>query len=62
VRGEGASEEDELTTSGAGVARVGPHVPAKTGEKLTFALDTDGLQFFDPGSGNAIWNGNAPSR
>ncbi len=56
VRGEGPSEEEELTTSGAGVARVGPHVPAKPGEKMRFALDTGGLQFFDPGSGDAIWN------
>jgi multiple sugar transport system ATP-binding protein len=56
VQAEGPSEEDELTTSGAGVARVGPHVPARAGEKLTFALEADGLQFFDADTGEAIWN------
>jgi multiple sugar transport system ATP-binding protein len=57
IRGEGTSaDEEELTTSGAGVARVGPHVPVKVGEILTFALDCDGLQFFDPATGDAIWN------
>jgi multiple sugar transport system ATP-binding protein len=56
VRAEGPGEEDELTTSGAGVARVGPHVPAKPGDQMTFALDLDGLKFFDPASGSAIWN------
>jgi multiple sugar transport system ATP-binding protein len=56
VLAEGPTDADELTTSGAGVARVGPHVPAQAGEMLTFALDADGLQFFDADSGEAIWN------
>jgi multiple sugar transport system ATP-binding protein len=55
VLAEGPTDADELTTSGAGVARVGPHVPARVGEKLTFALEADGLQFFDAESGEAIW-------
>ena len=56
VIGEGPSEGDELAPSGAGVARVEPHISAKPGQKIRFALQTDGLQFFDPESGNAIWN------
>ncbi len=56
VIAEGPSDADELTSSGAGVARVGPHVPARTGERITFALEVDGLQFFDKDSGEAIWN------
>jgi multiple sugar transport system ATP-binding protein len=55
VLAEGPTDADELTASGAGVARVGPHVPARPGERMTFALDTDGLQFFDADSGEAIW-------
>ncbi len=60
VRGEAVEEEeevDELTTSGAGVARVGPHVPVTPGDTMTFAVETESLQFFDPASGSAIWNG-----
>jgi len=53
---EGPSDADALTSSGAGVARVGPHVPAKPGDKMRFAVDVDALHFFDPDSGFAIWN------
>ena len=59
--GEGLETEeedaDELTSEGAGVARVGPHVPVTPGEKMTFAVETESLQFFDRDSGEAIWNG-----
>jgi len=54
--GDLAPEESELTSTGAGVARVGPHVPARPGEKLRFAVDLDALHFFDRDSGEAIWN------
>ena len=56
VIAEGPSDADELTTSGAGVARVGPHVPAKLGDPIRFAVDIDAMHFFDPDSGGAIWN------
>jgi multiple sugar transport system ATP-binding protein len=57
VLAEGPSEEEEaMTSSGAGVARVGPHVPARAGDKMTFDVDTSAMYFFDPGSGAAIWN------
>jgi multiple sugar transport system ATP-binding protein len=47
-------EESELTSGGAGVARVGPHVPAKPGQPIRLAIDLDALHFFDPESGEAI--------
>ncbi len=50
-----APEESELSNSGAGVARVGPHVPAKVGERMRFAIDESAMHFFDPESGLAIW-------
>jgi multiple sugar transport system ATP-binding protein len=56
VVAEGPSDVDELTSSGAGVARVGPHVPAKPGEQLRFAVDVDALHYFDPETGKAIWS------
>jgi hypothetical protein len=28
--------------------------PVKPGERATFAINTSGMQFFDPGSGEAI--------
>jgi multiple sugar transport system ATP-binding protein len=57
VRAEGASSEDEDATaqSGEGVARVDPSARAKVGEPITFAVKTEGLQFFDPETELAIW-------
>jgi len=57
VRAEGASSEDEDATaqSGEGVARVEPGVKVKVGDKLTFAVKGDGMQFFDPETERAIW-------
>jgi multiple sugar transport system ATP-binding protein len=56
VRAEGTASEDEEATaqSGEGVARVDPGSPVKVGERATFAIKTDGMQFFDPDSGSAI--------
>ena len=54
VLGEGPTDADELTSSGAGVARVGPHVPAKPGETMRFAIDLDAIHFFDPETSLAI--------
>jgi multiple sugar transport system ATP-binding protein len=56
VRAEGATEEDTTEKSGAGVARVDPKTPVKAGERISFAVDTGGLQFFDTESGKAIWD------
>jgi multiple sugar transport system ATP-binding protein len=56
IQAEGPSEENELTTSGAGVARVGPRVPAKPGDKIRFAVDTSAMHFFDPDTDAAIWS------
>jgi multiple sugar transport system ATP-binding protein len=58
VRAEGATSEDEDATaqSGEGVARVDPGARAKVGEKITFAVRTEGMQFFDPDTEQAIWN------
>jgi hypothetical protein len=37
------------------VARVDPNAPVKPGGRITFAINADGMQFFDSGSGEAIW-------
>jgi len=37
------------------VARVDPNATVKVGEKITFAVRTEGLQFFDPDTERAIW-------
>ncbi len=58
VRAEGAVSEDAdaAVISGEGVARVDPRTPAKAGDKITFAVDAEGMQFFDADSGAAIWS------
>jgi hypothetical protein len=30
--------------------------PVRPGERCTFAIDTGGMQFFDPRTGAAIWD------
>jgi len=57
VRPEGAADADAeaVTEAGEGVARVDPTAPVKPGERVTFAVNTSGMQFFDPSSGEAIW-------
>ncbi len=57
VRPEGATDADTeaVTEAGEGVARVDPNAPVKPGERTAFAINADGMQFFDPGSGEAIW-------
>ena len=56
IRAEGATDSDTeaATVSGEGVARVDPKTPVKPGECCTFAIDTSGMQFFDPRTGAAI--------
>jgi multiple sugar transport system ATP-binding protein len=57
VRAEGAASDDGDATaeSGEGVARVDPSAKVTVGEKITFAVNAAGMQFFDPDSGAAIW-------
>jgi multiple sugar transport system ATP-binding protein len=56
VMAEGAHSADAeaAVISGEGVARVDPRTHVKAGERLTFNVDTDGIQFFDAESGAAI--------
>ena len=56
IRAEGttSSDEEAVTESGEGVARVDPASPVKVGERARFAIKTDGIQFFAPDSGSAI--------
>jgi multiple sugar transport system ATP-binding protein len=58
VLAEGAMERDEeaAVVNGEGVARVDPKTPAKPGDKITFAVQIDGMQFFDAETGSAIWD------
>ncbi len=57
VRAEGTTSADEeaVTEAGEGVARVDPGTPVKVGQRAVFAIKADGLQFFDPATGQAIW-------
>jgi len=57
VRPEGATDADTeaVTEAGEGVARVDPSAPVKPGERVAFATNASGMQFFDPSSGEAIW-------
>ena len=57
VRAEGtvSADEEAVTESGEGVARVDPASKIKVGERARFAINTDGMQFFDPDTGKAIW-------
>jgi len=58
VQPEGATSADEDATAkaGEGVARVDPTTKVKVGEKITFAVNTEGMQFFDTQTDRAIWN------
>ncbi len=57
VRAEGATTADEDATakSGEGVARVDPATKVRVGDKITFAVKTEGMQFFDAETDQAIW-------
>ena len=56
VLAEGAVDKDEAAAvlHGEGVARVAAKTPAKPGDKLTFAVDCEDMQFFDKDTGLAI--------
>jgi multiple sugar transport system ATP-binding protein len=49
-----SGEADELMTSGAGVARVGPQVPTRAGESMRLGVEVNAMHFFDPATGRAI--------
>jgi hypothetical protein len=54
---EGATDADAeaVTDADEGVARVDPGAAVNPGERITFAINASGMQFFDPNSGEAIW-------
>jgi multiple sugar transport system ATP-binding protein len=56
VIAEGALEQDEAEAVGAGegVARVEAKFPVKVGDRVTFAIDIEDMQFFDTQTGLAI--------
>jgi multiple sugar transport system ATP-binding protein len=56
VIAEGALDKDEAAAvkSGEGVARVEAKTPVKPGDRMTFSVDTEDMQFFDPNTGLAI--------
>jgi multiple sugar transport system ATP-binding protein len=58
VQPEGATTADEDATAkaGEGVARVAPTTKVKVGERITFAVNTEGMQFFDMETDKAIWD------
>jgi multiple sugar transport system ATP-binding protein len=57
VQPEGATTADEDATAkaGEGVARVAPDTKVTIGDRITFAVNTEGLQFFDIETEKAIW-------
>jgi multiple sugar transport system ATP-binding protein len=57
VQPEGATTADEDATAkaGEGVARVAPETKVKVGERITFTVNTEGMQFFDMETDKAIW-------
>jgi multiple sugar transport system ATP-binding protein len=57
VRAEGTTtaEEDATAQSGEGVASVDPDTLVNVGQRITFAVKADGMQFFDPDTERAIW-------
>ncbi|HEU5392396.1 MAG TPA: sn-glycerol-3-phosphate ABC transporter ATP-binding protein UgpC [Streptosporangiaceae bacterium] len=56
VLAEGAVDKDEAAAvkKGEGVARVAAKTPVKPGDRLTFAVSIDDMQFFDTQTGLAI--------
>jgi multiple sugar transport system ATP-binding protein len=56
VIAEGAFDKDEAAAvkSGEGVARVEAKTPVKPGDRMTFSVDVEDMQFFDAETGLAI--------
>jgi multiple sugar transport system ATP-binding protein len=57
VLAEGAVDKDEAAAvqRGEGVARVDAKTQVKAGDRMTFAVDTEHMQFFDVETGLAVW-------
>jgi len=55
TEGDELGASGELTSSGAGIARVDARAKVRAGTRATFSLDPERLHFFDPASGEAIW-------
>jgi multiple sugar transport system ATP-binding protein len=57
VQAEGTTSADAeaVTAAGEGVARVDPDSPVRVGQRATFAIKADGMQFFDAATGESIW-------
>ena len=55
AEGAHSADAESAAISGEGVARIDPKTPVKAGDRINFAVDTGGMQFFDPDSGAAIW-------
>jgi len=45
----------QLEVRGEGVARVDPRLTVKVGDRLRLEVDIDRMQFFDPTTGEAVW-------
>ena len=58
VRAEGATSADQeaVVEAGEGIARIDPNAKVTMGERFTFAVKTNGMQFFDPDTETAIWS------
>ena len=54
--GTAADDDDATARAGEGVARVAPTTKVKTGDRITFAVNTEGMQFFDLETDRAIWD------
>ena len=56
VIAEGAVDKDEAEAvgEGEGVARLEAKTPVKVGDTMTFGIDIEDMQFFDPKTGLAI--------
>src|SRR5579863_6474132 len=45
----------QLEVHGEGVARVDPRLTVKVGDRLRLEVDMERMQFFDPTTGDAVW-------
>jgi multiple sugar transport system ATP-binding protein len=55
AEGVASADVEAVTESGEGVARVDPGSRLKVGDRVRFAIRAEGMQFFDPETGAAIW-------
>jgi multiple sugar transport system ATP-binding protein len=55
AEGTASADAEAVTAAGEGVARVDPDSPVKVGQRATFAVKAEGMQFFDAANGEAIW-------